>query len=201
MGYTTEFTGSITVKPPLTDAQAAWVNAFASMRRFRRNEAATAKLDDPIRKAAGIGDVGTHGCMYTGSAGNDPADPDENMDEPAADQPSLWMNLKYEEGQLVWDGSEKTYALDEWIEWLGNVLYKHFGCSLLESRISFQGDEPKDFGTLVVLKKRKATDPVRCERMNKMVDLSSYDEFGGVPSHKRPRRAVIKTVACEELYE
>lgn len=186
--------------PPLTEEQAAWVNTFASMRRYRRNETAVAKLDDPIREAAGINDVGRDGCMYTGYAGNDPADVDEDLNEPAADQPGPWMNLKYEDGRLVWNESEKTYALEKWIEWLGNVLHEHFGSSL-EGRIGFQGEEPEDFGTLVVLKKRKATDLVRCERMDKLVDLSSYDEFGGVPSHKRPRRAVIKTVACEELYE
>lgn len=65
MGYTTDFSGSFSLSKQPTPEQVAYINAFASTRRVKRNAEITKTLPDPIREAVGL-PVGIDGGYYVG---------------------------------------------------------------------------------------------------------------------------------------
>ena len=67
MGYTTDFTGEFTITPPLSADQVAYLKAFASSRRMKRNPDLAAKLPDPLREAVGL-PIGEEGAYFVGAA-------------------------------------------------------------------------------------------------------------------------------------
>lgn len=81
MGYTTDFFGAFSVTPTLTPEHRAYLVAFASTRRMKRDAAIAATLPDPVREAVGL-PIGTDGGYYVGSAGNNHGqDHDESIIE------------------------------------------------------------------------------------------------------------------------
>jgi hypothetical protein len=66
MGYTTDFDGAFFVTPTLTPEHRAYLAAFASTRRMKRNPELTAKRPDPIREAVGL-PVGPDGAYFVGA--------------------------------------------------------------------------------------------------------------------------------------
>jgi hypothetical protein len=65
MGYTTDFVGDFTVTPTLTPEHRAYLAAFATTRRMKRNAKLTAKMPDPLREAVGL-PVGPDGAYFVG---------------------------------------------------------------------------------------------------------------------------------------
>ena len=51
MGYTTDFEGRFEVTPPLSANHSAYLDAFATTRRMRRNPKTTVQRDDRLREA------------------------------------------------------------------------------------------------------------------------------------------------------
>ncbi len=95
MGYTTDFSGSVTVTPPLNEAEVAYLNKFAATRRMRRKQGPYCVEDE---RKADIVDYNT----------------------PPEGQPGLWCQwVSTEDGtEITWDGGEKFYNAPEWMEYI-----------------------------------------------------------------------------------
>lgn len=101
MGYTTDFQGSVSIEPPLSEREIEYLAKFANTRRMRRG--------------AGPYFVGGSGSF---GQGNDPDIEDSN--EAPEGQPGLWCQwVPNEDGTaLEWDGGEKFYSSAEWMAYL-----------------------------------------------------------------------------------
>lgn len=101
MGYTTDFTGSVTVEPPLNPDEIAYLRKFAETRRMDRTN----------------GPYFVDGSGFAGQ-GHDPDIRDHNS--PPEGQPGLWCNwVPTEAGDgIEWDGGEKFYDSVDWMRYL-----------------------------------------------------------------------------------
>ena len=99
MGYTTYFDGELKITPALNSEQVDYLRRFSRSRRMER----------------------TKGPYYigTGDFGQDREDDILNYNNPG-NQPSLWCDFyPTEDGEyLVWNGKEKTYCADDWVQYL-----------------------------------------------------------------------------------
>ena len=143
MGYTTEFSGQISVNPPLNAKEIAFLEKFSRSRRMDRK-------NGPYF-VDGTGDFGQ---------GDDPDIRDYNR--PPQGQPSLWCQwVPTDDGTAIeWDGGEKFYAGAEWMKYL----IQHFigprplaavALSFLQGHtcngeITAQGEDPDDRWMLIV---------------------------------------------------
>lgn len=102
MGYSTKFTGHVTVTPPLNPAEASFLFAFADSRRHRRPEGPYSTRD------YGYGELGRD---------QDNRNPYNSMPE---GQPSFWCNWQATaDGEgIEWNGVEKFYDADIWMQYL-----------------------------------------------------------------------------------
>ena len=146
MGYTTDFYGSVSVTPPLNQAEIDYLNLFASTRRMHRKEGPYYAVDD--------GDLGqreTSGVI--------------NFNEPAQGQPGLWCQwVPTEDGTAIeWDGGEKFYDAEVWMQYLidhflrpaarakGQPGFEDFTFDhVVSGTIEAQGEDPGDQWQLVV---------------------------------------------------
>jgi hypothetical protein len=98
MGYTTDFTGSIQIEPPLNADEIDYLNKFNRSRRMNRHS----------------GPYNVEGSEQFGNF--DIID----YNDPPEGQPGLWCQwVPTEDGsQLVWDGNEKFYNSADWMEYL-----------------------------------------------------------------------------------
>jgi len=69
--------------------------------------------------------------------------------EPPFDCPSLWSDLRIENGCLVWTGTEKTYAFVDWLIFIQRNILDSLGCRL-EGQFDFQGEDKDDCGRFYV---------------------------------------------------
>lgn len=101
MGYTTEFSGHITIDPPLSDKERDYLTRFSDSRRMDRAR----------------GPYFIEGSGYAGQ-GRDPDIRDNNIPPPC--QPGLWCQwVPSDDGsRLEWNGAEKFYAAPEWMSYL-----------------------------------------------------------------------------------
>lgn len=116
MGYTTEFSGQVTIEPPLNENEISFINDLSSTRRMNRSN----------------GPLFVGGSGYYGQ-GHDADVIDFN--NPHRDQPGLWCQwVANDEGTtLSWDGGEKFYYSAEWMRYIiDNLLAPSAGSYLLE---------------------------------------------------------------------
>lgn len=102
MGYTTEFTGNVQIKPPLNEAEVKFINKFCESRRMNRTG-------------------GPYFVEGNGYAGQDDG-PDKVLDHnsPPEGQPGLWCKWEASTDgtQIHWSGAEKFYDADKWMAYL-----------------------------------------------------------------------------------
>ncbi|WP_063772022.1 MFS transporter [Kitasatospora mediocidica] len=153
MGYTTEFTGHVTITPPLNPAEIAYLRKFAGTRRMDR-------------------DNGPYFVDGTGHAGQG-HDPDiRTFDKPPAGQPGLWCGwVPTADGSAIeWNRTEKFYDSPEWMTYLidhflkpgahtqSNPGFADFTFNhLLNGTIDAQGEEPWDTWQLLVRDNKVST--------------------------------------------
>jgi len=100
MGYTTEFSGSISINPPLNQQEIEFLRKFNETRRMDRR-------NGPYHvEGSGFG------------RGDDTDVIDQNR--PPAGQPGLWCQwVPTDDGTAIeWDGGEKFYDSLEWMRYL-----------------------------------------------------------------------------------
>lgn len=112
MGYTTDFSGSVTVSPPLNEAEQTYLRKFSDTRRMDR-ERGPYFVD-------GTGPFGQ---------GNDPDIRDHNRQP--QEQPGLWCQWVPSDGGggIEWNGAEKFYDSEEWMRYLIDTFLKP-GCTV-----------------------------------------------------------------------
>lgn len=151
MGYTTEFSGGFNCTPQLSEEHANYLRQFAATRRMQRDPRKAEKLDDPLRQAVGL-PIGKDGCYFVGGRefggqGDDGSILDFNS--PPADQPGLWCQWtpsRYT-SSIEWDGGEKFYFYEEWLEYLIEHFLKPWGYKL-NGEVSYAGEDENDRGII-----------------------------------------------------
>lgn len=162
MGYTTDFSGHVTVEPPLNDNEVAFLSKFAETRRMDRER-------------------GPYFVDGTGYAGQGHDEDIRDFNNPPAGQPGLWCKWVPagggEDGDwtpeahndhgfgtaIYWSGAEKFYDAPEWMAYLiehflqpgghaqGKDGFKHFTFDhKVNGVIEAQGEDPSDVWRLVV---------------------------------------------------
>jgi hypothetical protein len=157
MGYTTDFSGTVTIDPPLNEDEISFLEDFNRTRRMHRSGGPLfVKSDGPCGQGSG---------------------PDTVLDgnRPDPDQPGLWCQWVPDEyadppgSELGWDGGEKFYNAAEWMEYIVNKLLspaarayvdahlnederlKSFTCDhKVDGVIEAEGEEPGDLWKIVV---------------------------------------------------
>ncbi|MFD6656844.1 hypothetical protein ACFWEB_17090 [Streptomyces parvus] len=142
MGYSTEFTGYVTVSPPLNPAEIAYLDQFSDTRRMNRPAGPYATTDDSYS------DLGRDG-----------------YNTPPEGQPGLWCNWEptRDGTALKWNGVEKFYDADAWMAYLidhflqpggkaqGQPGFEGFTFDhVVNGEITAQGEDPDDTWTLHV---------------------------------------------------
>jgi hypothetical protein len=99
MGYSTTFSGQITVEPPLSQEEIQYLNNFSESRRMACEQ-------------------GPYYVDRSRDFGDDPTVADFNT--PPDGQPSLWCDwVPTEDGRAIeWNGAEKFHDGDEWMQYL-----------------------------------------------------------------------------------
>lgn len=165
MGYTTDFSGSLTITPQPSPAQVAYLQAFATGRRMGRDPQKAAALPDPLREAVGL-PLGEQAAYYVGNpTENDWGQRDDGTildhNKPPTGQPGLWCqwtveNFGAEAGpdyRLVWDGGEKFYGYVAWLTYLIQHFYGPWGLQL-SGEIEWAGEDSDDRGCIRVRENR-----------------------------------------------
>lgn len=155
MGYTTEFTGSVTIDPPLNEHELAYLARFNHTRRMDRERG-------PYFVEGSDGAYG-HGQ-------GDDADI-TRYNDPDPTQPSLWCGWvpTTDGAEIVWDGVEKFYGSADWMVYLIDHFLKpdahaktytgphrpdafdHFTFNhTINGRIRAEGEDANDRWTLIV---------------------------------------------------
>ena len=175
MGYTTDFSGTFKVSPPLDDAQVAYLKRFAETRRMQRDAAIVATMPDPLREAVGL-PVGHDGCFYVPGEGNQfGQDRDRSImdynnppggscytsfsegfnphtDRHTQAQPSLWCQwVPTDDGAgIEWDEGEKFYEYVTWLQYLVDHMLEPWG-RVLSGEVNWTGEDSNDTGVIVVV--------------------------------------------------
>lgn len=142
MGYSTDFSGSLTVTPPLNEHEAAFLADFSDTRHTSTD----------------------HGPLEI-------AGPSVSGNDPQFGKPGIWCHwIVDKDGELAWDGQEKTYNHDQWLAWLIQHLFgpearafvdehlsddprlQHFTCDhTVNGTVDAQGEEPDDMWRIKVV--------------------------------------------------
>jgi hypothetical protein len=152
MGYTTDFSGQVSVTPPLNPHEISFLTDLATTRRMDRTKGPLYAVND-------------------GNFGQSHADDILNYNRPHADQPGLWLQwVPTEDGTAIeWDEGEKFYEAAAWMKYLVQNLLApsarayieahkgedarlaHFTCDhVVNGQIEAQGEDPGDRWVLVV---------------------------------------------------
>jgi len=157
MGYTTHFSGEVSVSPALNEAEQTYLRKFAQTRRVDRER-------------------GPYFVDGAGFMGQGPDTDIKQNNEPPPGQPGLWCQWVPSEGggAIEWDEGEKFYEAAEWMVYLIDTFLKP-GCTVekemedgrlpdeiaaqfadftfdhvCKGEIEADGEEPDDFWRLVV---------------------------------------------------
>lgn len=157
MGYTTDFSGQISVEPPLNAEEIAFLKAFNETRRVKRE-----------RGPYFVGDYDS-GVWHADGKAKSPGEQDDVVDSnrPPEGQPGLWCQwVPTDDGEFIeWDGGEKFYESVAWMEYIIDHFLKP-GAEAFKSsdpqfnkftfdhicngEIEAQGEDPDDIWKLVV---------------------------------------------------
>jgi hypothetical protein len=153
MGYSTEFDGYLSIEPPLTKEQTAYLNAFSDSRRMQRDAEKASKLNDPLREAVGLS-IGEEGEYFVGAQGYKGQKGDESVisyNSPPRSQPGLWCKWEITEDgtKLQWNQAEKFYYYVQWLQYLESNFIKKWNRKF-SGVITYQGEDDEDFGMITV---------------------------------------------------
>ena len=143
MGYSTDFTGHVTITPPLNAVEIAYLKKFADSRRMNRPE----------------GPYSTRDHSYSELGFDD-------YNRPPAGQPGLWCGWEpTDEGTTIeWNQTEKFSYSTEWMQYLidhflkpgahaqGQPGFEEFTFDhTVNGTIEAQGEDPDDTWQLIVI--------------------------------------------------
>lgn len=152
MGYETNFSGAFKITPQLEEKHRAYLDAFGSTRRMRRNPKITATMEDKLREAVGL-PVGPEGDFYVGDTKdlgqNHTSDIVDYNNEPSA-QHGLWCGWSpNEEGTELYAQDGKNYSYIEWLKYIVENFLTPWGYSLT-GEVEWSGRQNGDMGKIKV---------------------------------------------------
>lgn len=155
MGYTTDFYGSLQFNKPVAPWLAEYINKFSGTRRMKRDPEKIKALFPDYGKLCFNGELGDDGEYFIGGLGFCGQTQDESVidnNTPPKTQPGLWCQwiINEKENSLEWDGGEKFYNYEEWLEYLIDNFFEPLGY-VLNGDIEWQGEEYDDLGTIHVV--------------------------------------------------
>lgn len=154
MGYTTDFYGSLEFNKPVAPWLAEYIKKFSNTRRMKRDPEKIKELFPNWGELCFNGDLGTEGAYFVGGLGFMGQNGDASVldhNEPSSDQPGLWCHWEIDgNDKLVWDGGEKFYNYEAWLEYLIDNFFEPLGY-VLNGDIEWQGEEYDDLGTIHVV--------------------------------------------------
>jgi hypothetical protein len=180
MGYSTDFYGRFDFNKALDDDTYELLQGLATTRRMKRNV-------DPK--------YGTDGEFYI---------EDDNVgvldyNNPPSTQPGLWLQWIPTEDRLhlEWDGGEKFYSYDEWLEYLIKAILSPRGYTL-NGTVKYQGEEYSDHGTItitnnvVVRTSHEQLDAFKTEAINELLSVPEALVVAQVSDNKYLRQEAQK---------
>lgn len=155
MGYSTDFYGSLQFNKPVAPWLAEYINKFSETRRMKRDPEKIKELFSDYGKLCFNGELGDDGEYFIGGLGFCGQTQDESVidhNTPPKTQPGLWCQwvINEKENCLEWDGGEKFYNYEEWLEYLIDNFFEPLGY-VLNGDIEWQGEEYDDLGTIHVV--------------------------------------------------
>ena len=177
MGYTTDFYGKFNFNKPVTKELAEYIDKFCSTRRMQRNVDEIKKLFPNWKELCFNGELGDEGEYFIGGEGSYGQNHDTsvlNYNRPPATQPGLWCQwvVSDDGNSLEWDGGEKFYCYDAWLEYLIINFFAPLGY-ILNGEVEFQGEDYDDFGAIVV--EDNVVDLKYGIRVNSLADISDNE--------------------------
>ncbi len=155
MGYSTYFNGSFSLNKKLSKEHYQYLYAFCQTRHMKRYAPMLKYVPDPLRQAVSL-PLGTQGCFYIGNPETDiQAEIDYNSilepDLPPKNLPGLWCQwVPSKNGKRIeWDGCGNFHNYINWLGFIVIYFLQPWGY-VISGRVEYQGDEPSDFGTIVV---------------------------------------------------
>jgi len=153
MGYTTVFSGTFEISPPLSPLQITYLTKFSETRRMKRDVSLTIKREDPFRIAVDlpIGEEGAYFVSESEAYGQNHAADIDDYNHPPTSQPGLWCSwIPTEDGEeLEWNGAEKFYYYVEWVEYLIEHFFKPWNRKL-NGEVRWRGEDFDDLGKIIV---------------------------------------------------
>jgi hypothetical protein len=154
MGYTTWFDGSLKFNKPVAPWLAEYIKKFGQTRRMKRDPEKIKELFPDYGKMCFNGELGVDGEYFIGGLGFCGQDGDNSVidhNEPPRTQPGLWCQwaINEEENCLEWDGGEKFYNYEEWLDYLIENFFEPLGY-VLNGDITWEGEDSDDVGTIHV---------------------------------------------------
>jgi hypothetical protein len=151
MGYTTEFEGTLQFNKEITEELKNFINKFSASRRMKRDVDKIKESFPDWKNHCYNGNLGTEGEYFVDIecfVRQDESILDFNR--PPKTQPGLWCQwIINDDGDLEWDGGEKFYHYEEWLNYLIDNFFEPEGY-VLNGIISFQGEDSSDYGDIVV---------------------------------------------------
>lgn len=155
MGYTTDFDGTLSFNKPVTEQLKEYINRFSYTRRMPRDNEKIKKIYPNWRELCFFGELGNKGEYFAPISNCYGQDDDgtvldyngykENV------HPGLWCQwIINDDGDLAWDGGEKFYNYEEWLNYLIDRFFAPLGY-VLNGDITWQGEAFDDFGTIHVV--------------------------------------------------
>ena len=152
MGYTTDFNGSLYFNKPIAPWLMDYINKFSDTRRMKRDPKKIKEMYPNWGELCFNGELGDEGQYFVGGNGLDGID--ESVVEynfSPVGQPGLWCQwMINDNGELEWDGGEKFYEYEEWLDYLIENFFEPLGY-VLNGDIEWQGEESDDFGVIHVV--------------------------------------------------
>lgn len=154
MGYSTDFFGSLSFNKPVAPWLAEYINKFSFTRRMKRDPEKIKESFPDYGKMCFNGELGDDGEYFIGGTGSFGQNTDESVidhNTPPVTQPGLWCQwvINEKDNCLEWDGGEKFYNYEEWLEYLIDNFFEPLGY-VLNGDIEWQGEAYDDFGTIHV---------------------------------------------------
>ena len=155
MGYSTDFYGSLQFNKPVAPWLVEYINKFSETRRMKRDPEKIKELFPDYGKMCFNGELGDDGEYFIGGLGFCGQTQDESVidhNTPPKTQPGLWCQwiINEKDNCLEWDGGEKFYNYEEWLEYLIDNFFEPIGY-ILNGDIEWQGEEYDDLGTIHVV--------------------------------------------------
>ena len=154
MGYSTDFNGSLSFNKPVEQNIIDYLDKFNKTRRMKRDPEKIKEIFPNWKELCLNGKLGVEGEFFVGGLGYYGQDGDESVLDhncPASTQPGLWCQWEIDEhGNLAWDGGEKFYNYEEWLNYLIDNIFAPLGY-VLNGEIEWQGEEYDDFGIISVV--------------------------------------------------